>query len=131
MSATSNADVEQLQKLVLHNPIVLNLLQTSALTTGTAAAAAGGGGEAGQQQQQGQDGEGSGLIQQLQHQGLGGIGSAAEISHFSHGCPVGDKMLVMLALLKLGLLRKKVRGVGRAGGGGERGRGGAGRVDGS
>ncbi len=28
MSATMNADVERLQKLVLHNPVTLNLLAT-------------------------------------------------------------------------------------------------------
>lgn len=95
MSATSSAEVEQLQQLVLHNPVTLNLLAAagSAAAAGTAgdsdAAAAADGGAAGF--------------------GDGGAGSAAEISHFSYSCAADDRRLVVLALLKLGLLRKKVR----------------------
>ena len=34
-------------------------------------------------------------------------GSAAEIEHFSFECPPEDKLIVTMALLKLGLVRKK------------------------
>jgi hypothetical protein len=92
MSATTSADVEQLQKLVLHNPTTLNLLAGPA-------AAAGGGGDGG-------DGGGGAAAAN----GLtdGGSGAAAEISHYHYPCAKGDRALVVLALLKLGLLRKKV-----------------------
>ncbi|KAI8466490.1 MAG: P-loop containing nucleoside triphosphate hydrolase protein [Monoraphidium minutum] len=86
MSATTSSDVEQLQKLVLHNPTTLNLLAAPA-------GAAGGGGGGG-----GGDGGLAG----------GGSGAAAEIAHFHYPCAKEDRPLVVLALLKLGLLRKKV-----------------------
>jgi hypothetical protein len=57
MSATTNADVERLQQLVLHNPVQLDLLGPA------------GGGAAGRS-------EGAGP----------GPGSAAEIEHFSVHC---------------------------------------------
>jgi ATP-dependent RNA helicase DDX56/DBP9 len=88
MSATTSADVESLQKLILHNPTTLNLLST--------AAAAGANGEAGAAA-----GAAGGLAD-------GGSGAAAEISHFHYPCAKEDRALVVLALLKLGLLRKKV-----------------------
>ena len=34
-------------------------------------------------------------------------GTAAEIEHFSFACPPEDRLLVTMALLKLGLVRKK------------------------
>ena len=34
-------------------------------------------------------------------------GTAAEIEHFSFECPPEDKLIVTMALLKLGLVRKK------------------------
>jgi ATP-dependent RNA helicase DDX56/DBP9 len=94
MSATSSSEVEQLQQLVLHNPVTLNLLAAS---NGAAAAGAAGNGDAAAAA----DGA-AGL-------GEGGAGSAAEISHFSYSCSKDDRRLVVLSLLKLGLLRKKVR----------------------
>jgi ATP-dependent RNA helicase DDX56/DBP9 len=92
MSATSSAEVEQLQQLVLHNPVTLNLLTagSAAAAAGAADAAAAAGGEA------------AGF-------GEGGAGSAAEISHFCYSCSKDDRRLVVLSLLKLGLLKKKVR----------------------
>jgi hypothetical protein len=57
MSATSNEDVERLQKLVLHNPIILNLLAPADAAPGARGGAAG-----------------------------AGPGSAAEIEHFSVHC---------------------------------------------
>jgi ATP-dependent RNA helicase DDX56/DBP9 len=92
MSATTSSDVEQLQKLVLHNPTTLNLLATPGPGAG------GGGGEG--------DGGGGGGGGDLAG---GGSGAAAEISHFHYPCAKEDRALVVLALLKLGLLRKKVR----------------------
>lgn len=83
MSATSSTDVERLQKLVLHNPITLNLLQPS----------------------HGQNGSSTGQSDEL---AAGGSGAAAEIEHYSYSCSKDDRLLVTLALLKLGLLRKKV-----------------------
>lgn len=77
MSATSSQEVEQLQKLVLHNPIQLNLLADSA--------AAGGDGDLA---------EGSGV--------------SSTITHWSMAVDTADKLLVIMALLKLGLVRKKV-----------------------
>ncbi|PNH04028.1 DEAD-box ATP-dependent RNA helicase 16 [Tetrabaena socialis] len=85
MSATVSADVERLQKLVLHNPIALNL---------TAGAAGGGGAEAG-----GAGRDGTSLAS--------GSGMASEIQHFYIQCPRADKLLHVLALLRLGLVRKK------------------------
>jgi ATP-dependent RNA helicase DDX56/DBP9 len=97
MSATSSAEVEQLQQLVLHNPVTLNLL---AAGNGPAAAAAGAAGsDAAAAAADGAAGFGD-----------GGAGSAAEIAHFSFSCSRDDRRLVVLSLLKLGLLRKKVRG---------------------
>jgi ATP-dependent RNA helicase DDX56/DBP9 len=84
MSATSSEEVERLQKLVLHNPVTLNLLQ---------------------QPQGGPDGAAAaeGALD------VGGSGAASEITHFMTQCAAADKMLVTMALLKLGLVRKKVR----------------------
>jgi hypothetical protein len=42
--------------------------------------------------------------------GAGGAGTATEIAHYGFDCSSTDRRLVVLALLKLGLLRKKVRG---------------------
>ena len=36
------------------------------------------------------------------------LGTAAEIEHFSFDCPPEDKLIVTMALLKLGLVKKKV-----------------------
>jgi ATP-dependent RNA helicase DDX56/DBP9 len=83
MSATSSEEVERLQKLVLHNPVTLNLLQ------------------------QPQDGPGGGT--DGADAAGGGSGAASEITHFMTHCAPADKMLVTMALLKLGLVRKKVR----------------------
>uniref|UniRef100_A0A383WG42 RNA helicase n=1 Tax=Tetradesmus obliquus TaxID=3088 RepID=A0A383WG42_TETOB len=94
MSATSSAEVEQLQQLVLHNPVTLNLLAAAG-----SAAAAGAAGDS--DAAAAADGGAAGF-------GDGGAGSAAEISHFSYSCAADDRRLVVLALLKLGLLRKKV-----------------------
>jgi hypothetical protein len=94
MSATTSDDVEQLTKLVLHNPTTLNLLAAA----GGAGAASGSGGEGGEA-----GADAAGLAG-------GGAGAAAEIAHFHHPCAREDRPLVVLALLKLGLLRKKVRG---------------------
>lgn len=96
MSATSSAEVEQLQQLILHNPVTLNLL--SVTSQGAAGAAAGAGKAAAAAD------AGVGL-------GAGGAGSAAEISHFSLSCSKEDRRLAVLSLLKLGLLKKKVGGV--------------------
>ncbi|GBF89331.1 DEAD-box ATP-dependent RNA helicase [Raphidocelis subcapitata] len=92
MSATTSSDVEALTKLVLHNPTTLNLLAPPG------GAANGGGADGG-----GADGGGGGG-------GLaeGGSGAAAEIRHWHYPCAKEDRALVLLALLKLGLLRKKV-----------------------
>lgn len=87
MSATSSAEVEQLQQLVLHNPVTLNLLTAAA---DGAAAAAGDGAAAG------------GVL------AAGGAGTASEIRHYCYDCSRDDRKLVVLSLLKLGLMRKKV-----------------------
>ena len=101
MSATSSAEVEQLQQLILHNPVTLNLLLTPAEA---AAAAAGDGGSGdGAAAAAAAAGGGGGML------GVGGSGSAAEIVHYGFSCAAADRRLVVLALLKLGLLRKKVR----------------------
>lgn len=92
MSATTSEDVEQLQKLVLHNPTTLNLLSSPPGAAGGAGAAGG----------EGADGGGAGGL------GEGGSGAASEIRHFHYPCAKEDCALVVLALLKLGLLRKKV-----------------------
>lgn len=93
MSATSSAEVEELQQLVLHNPVTLNLL--------TAAAGAGSNGVA--------DGAEPGAAAAAGATfGAGGAGSAAEINHYSYNCSKEDRRLVVLSLLKLGLLKKKV-----------------------
>lgn len=83
MSATISDDVERLQKLVLHNPITLNLLHTNA------AAAPGAPGAAP-----------TALSQ--------GSGVSASIEHFAVVCAKEDRLLYVMATLKLGLLRKKV-----------------------
>ena len=57
MSATTNESMEELQKLVLHNPITLDLLQSGEVEDGGENAAA------------------------------TSLGSAAEIQHFSIQCP--------------------------------------------
>ncbi|KAF8061904.1 RH16 [Scenedesmus sp. PABB004] len=88
MSATSSAEVEALQALVLHNPITLNLLAPGGAGAGEPGAAGG-------------EPAAAGL-------GDGGAGSAAEISHWRYECARADRRLAVLALLKLGLLRKKV-----------------------
>lgn len=96
MSATSSTEVEQLQQLILHNPVTLNLL-----AAGGAAAAAGAAGNG--------DAAGVAAAGGAAALGDGGAGSAAEISHYSYSCSKDDRRLVVLSLLKLGLLRKKVR----------------------
>ncbi|KAL4430654.1 hypothetical protein ABPG75_005910 [Micractinium tetrahymenae] len=89
MSATSSGDVDRLTKLVLHNPLTLNLLGAAAGQAGAAAAAAAAG------------------------------GAAAEIEHFRVDLPAGcdaggpaaetaEKLLHLLALLKLNLVQRKV-----------------------
>lgn len=98
MSATSSAEVEQLQQLILHNPVTLNLLVAPGADAAAAADAAGGAAAAGAGA-----GAGGGLL------GAGGAGSASEIVHYGYSCSAEDRRLVVLALLKLGLLRKKVR----------------------
>ena len=57
MSATTNESMEELQKLVLHSPVTLDLLQSGELEDGTDNAAA------------------------------TSLGSAAEIKHHSIQCP--------------------------------------------
>ncbi|KAL4858273.1 DEAD-box ATP-dependent RNA helicase 16 [Chlorella vulgaris] len=87
MSATSSADVDRLTKLVLHNPAALNLLGQSTAKGEEAGVVAG--------------------------------GAAAEIEHFSVGMPAGckaggaatetvERLLHLLALLKLNLVQRKV-----------------------
>ncbi|GLI58556.1 hypothetical protein VaNZ11_000303 [Volvox africanus] len=80
MSATVSEDVERLQKLVLHNPITLNLAAGEAAVSG-----------------KGRDGT------TLTH----GSGVSADIQHFYIQCPRPDKLLHVLALLRLGLVRTK------------------------
>jgi ATP-dependent RNA helicase DDX56/DBP9 len=96
MSATSSADVEQLQQLVLHNPVTLNLLH-GASAPGAPGTAAAPGAESGPPA----GAVGAGF-------GEGGPGSAAEVSHYQMQCSSEDRRLVVLSLLKLGLLKKKV-----------------------
>ncbi|GFR43951.1 hypothetical protein Agub_g5092, partial [Astrephomene gubernaculifera] len=86
MSATVSPDVERLQKLVLHNPISLNLTQG-----GAGAGAAGG---------EGAEARDGGSL-------ASGSGVSADIKHFYIQCPRPDKLLHVLALLRLGLVRKK------------------------
>jgi len=112
MSATSSAEVEQLQQLILHNPITLNLLLP---TPGSTAAGSSEGGAAAAAAAAAGGGGGSLL-------GVGGAGAASEIVHYGFDCSAADRRLVVLSLLKLGLLRKKVR-VGGWGGGCARGGG--------
>jgi hypothetical protein len=95
MSATSSSEVDQLQQLILHNPVTLNLLVTPA------AAAAAAGGSNGDPAAAAAAGGGA--------LGAGGAGTASEIVHYGFQCSAADRRLVVLALLKLGLLRKKVR----------------------
>lgn len=64
-----------LQALVLHNPVVLSLLDAPK-------DAAGGG---------------------------NGLGASAEIQHFRLDCAPADRLLVTMALLKLGSIKRKVR----------------------
>lgn len=97
MSATSSAEIEQLQQLVLHNPVTLNLLNASA-----AAAAAAGVDDPAAADNQHAAAAGAGI-------GEGGSGSASEIAHYSFTCSRDDRRLAVLSLLKLGLLRKKVQ----------------------
>ncbi|KAL4423346.1 hypothetical protein ABPG77_006141 [Micractinium sp. CCAP 211/92] len=89
MSATSSEDVDRLTKLVLHNPLTLSLLGAATGQAGAAAAAAAAG------------------------------GAAAEIEHFRVDLPAGcdaggpatetaEKLLHLLALLKLNLVQRKV-----------------------
>ncbi|GIL46760.1 hypothetical protein Vafri_3662 [Volvox africanus] len=80
MSATVSEDVERLQKLVLHNPITLNLVVGEAAVSGG-------------------DRNGATLTS--------GSGVSAEIRHFYIQCPRPDKLLHVLALLRLGLVRTK------------------------
>jgi hypothetical protein len=113
MSATSSAEVEQLQQLILHNPITLNLLTAPQQQLGDpaggaaapGAAAAAGGGEPAVAAAAAAAGE----------LGAGGAGSAAEIVHFAYGCSKEDRRLVVLSLLKLGLLKRKASGAAGAG----------------
>ncbi|MEW5299598.1 MAG: hypothetical protein WDW36_002597 [Sanguina aurantia] len=83
MSATISDDVERLQKLVLHNPITLNLLHTNAAAAAAVPGAAP-----------------TALSQ--------GSGVSASIEHFAVVCAKEDRLLYVMATLKLGLLRKKV-----------------------
>ncbi|KAG2498899.1 hypothetical protein HYH03_003090 [Edaphochlamys debaryana] len=86
MSATVSADVERLTKLVLHNPLTLNL--------------AGGAGEGGAEGAEGAEArDGSGLAS--------GSGVSSSIQHFYIQTPKEDKLLQVMALLRLGLVRKK------------------------
>lgn len=89
MSATSSEDVDRLTKLVLHSPVALNLLGQATGEGGEASAAAAAG------------------------------GAAAEIEHFRVDLPAGcgsggaateaaEKLLHLLALLKLNLVQRKV-----------------------
>ncbi|PSC74391.1 DEAD-box ATP-dependent RNA helicase 16 [Micractinium conductrix] len=89
MSATSSAEVDRLTALVLHNPLTLNLLGQATGEAGAATAAAAAG------------------------------GAAAEIEHFRVDLPAGcsasgaaaetaEKLLHLLALLKLNLVQRKV-----------------------
>ncbi|KAL6753625.1 DEAD-domain-containing protein [Haematococcus lacustris] len=84
MSATVSSEVERLSRLVLHNPVTLNLLHSGLQGPGL---------EAGQQ--------GQSLAK--------GSGIPASIEHYLYpAANTVDKLLVVLALLKLGLVRKKV-----------------------
>ncbi|PNW75448.1 hypothetical protein CHLRE_12g526850v5 [Chlamydomonas reinhardtii] len=95
MSATSSDDVERLQKLVLHNPITLNLAAAGAGAAGTGAGA--------------EEGvEGGGAAERDGGSLASGSGISADIQHFYMECPRPDKLLHVMALLRLGLCRKKV-----------------------
>lgn len=81
MSATVSEEVERLNKLILHSPITLNLLNVQS------AGSAAGGGALGES--------------------TGGLTSET-IDHFSYDCAIpDDRLLVTMALLKLGLIKKK------------------------
>ncbi|KAG2439321.1 hypothetical protein HXX76_004680 [Chlamydomonas incerta] len=95
MSATSSDDVERLQKLVLHNPITLNLAAVGSGAGGKEAA-----GEEGEEGGGAADRDGGSLAS--------GSGISADIQHFYIECPRPDKLLHVMALLRLGLCRKKV-----------------------
>lgn len=95
MSATTSEDVDRLTKLVLHNPLSLDLL-----SAGAGAAGGGDGGAA------------SGAA-------AGAAGAAAEITHYRIDLPPGaaagggagetaERLLHLLALLKLGVVQRKV-----------------------
>lgn len=95
MSATTSEDVDRLTKLVLHNPLTLNLLAAAGNEE------AGLGGDAG---------------------AASGGGAAAEISHYRIGLPpaastgagsaaaveTAERLLHLLVLLKYSLVPKKV-----------------------
>lgn len=104
MSATASPELEQLQQLILHNPVTLNLLLVthSGPQQPPSSAAGGDGGDAAAAAAA-PAGGGGGLLS------AGGAGSASEILHYALECAGGDRRLVVLGLLKLGLLRKKVR----------------------
>lgn len=78
MSATSSADLERLQALVLHNPVHLDLLTV----TDTA------------------EGEKS--------LGASSSGTASTISHYVLPVSESDRLLAVLGMLRLGLLHKRV-----------------------
>mmetsp|Transcript_15453 Transcript_15453/g.41851 ORF Transcript_15453/g.41851 Transcript_15453/m.41851 type:complete len:698 (+) Transcript_15453:110-2203(+) len=81
MSATVSPEVERLTQMVLHNPITLNLINA-----GTAQP----GGEAGSQEE------------------ASTSGLPSTIEHFFYECATSmDRLLVMMAILRLGLVRKK------------------------
>ncbi|KAG2453496.1 hypothetical protein HYH02_001716 [Chlamydomonas schloesseri] len=99
MSATSSDDVERLQKLVLHNPITLNLAAAGA-------GAGAGGDKAGEEG--GEDEQAGGAAERDGGSLASGSGISADIQHFYIECPRPDKLLHVMALLRLGLCRKKV-----------------------
>ncbi|KAF5826362.1 DEAD-domain-containing protein [Dunaliella salina] len=81
MSATVSPEVERLTQMVLHNPITLNLINAGAAQPG---------GEAGSQEESSTS------------------GLPPTIEHFFYECATSmDRLLVMMALLRLGLVRKK------------------------
>ncbi|CAI5527810.1 unnamed protein product [Closterium sp. Naga37s-1] len=109
LTATFSDDIERLQKLVLHNPVVVRLGDSSGLLEDAPGGAGGAGLGVG-----GQAAAGAAAAGEAAEAGAGGQSNQNQsllppnIRQFAVRCEEKDKLLHLLALIRLQLLQKKV-----------------------
>ncbi|CAI5471924.1 unnamed protein product [Closterium sp. Yama58-4] len=115
LTATFSDDIERLQKLVLHNPVVVRLGDSSGLLEDAQGGAGGAGGVVlGKGVGVGQTAAEAAAAGEAAEAGAGGQGNQNQsllppnIRQFAVRCQEKDKLLHLLALIRLQLLQKKV-----------------------